>query len=1256
MSRRSNFIEGNDNFREQNLRFVRNEFEDNVNQFFGGANPGGSGQQQKPPPRDSLIVQPTAGSNELDNRREFLRELGASRMLANALAQRTLSVPNFNLRQFQRQRFRLSVELGDSRQDVVDKEVLRAIGEMVENQVEVESRPRTPSPPRNIDWHNISPDNSPVGNDRSRPRNRQREGNFQERRDNSQGIARQREPINRNSGPINAPINRNRELNRNNPGVHSEEINRNNQNKNIPNRNANRQEFNRNNINDEFSREPNNRNTGPIIGPINRNRNNPDVNPEQFNRNANAQEFNRIGNPQEFNRNANPQEINRNLNSQEFNRNNRNDEFIRNNRSASRQDLNRNTRNVNSGEYDRNNRNLNSQELNRNNRNSDDFNRHENVLANRQEFNHPNRNVNPQFNRSDRSGNPQEFNRNAIQPEFNRNNRNVNDEFNRNNRNANDEFNRNNRNVNNDEFNRNNQHNRNVFPQGPNRNNRQGNQQFNQNTHDEYTNQNANIQVFNRDDNNGGQLPITRGNPSNFNNTRMNDNNRGSDIQNFIPGQRTNLDRNSLINQRSNIDENFQIPRDRFRSLDNRPQQQQQLHYTDQEYIRDMDANVGGNPGLQTGRNYQRIVNDNQITLCRTDWIEANENLLEDPHFINEREDAMMSNDHFRGQQHEHFRRPDVRERDDLSFIQNFRGNQPNLREPSNDDRNSYGRDRSNRNVDGNRRQFDQELDRRNLNDDFNQRNNSSRGVDIQHFSPREDDAFQGSNNQHHFSPNRYQPTIDRGSGSGDHYRGGPNPNRPKHNRPNVPNEERGPNPHRLSLDRNTKRNNIPGGPQQQRSSSRSNINTGVQSQPRSNSLTTQNRSTSRNPGGREPNRPNISASQERSATRNVNSGGPNQGRPNSNPARDGKPGIPSQNIKKSGVPPKNRGPNQNKPNLPATGSGQQPNKPKPAATKNNKAMANPRAGKKREAETTELGAKKGDPKRQRMDTNRSFIIGGIRLPYINTKRRVLPQPEEESYAVTFFEQTPIYNTNIYATDDGEIDQEKDEDEEEEDLSDTESLDSNRSNLQSGSRKRNNNKKKIRAQLRKEWTKIYRTNNYKDWHNWWRDYKWCGGEINKKLEKYGDRSLRHRFAQPGRKPINEKGISQVFKSAHMGLEKNTFNHYRNMRSIFLLMNEDFLGNLTTEQMEDVQDLIRGIPNHLWLYKIRAMVYLWERYHGTLKTQAPKNVFREGQMKTIAKEWKNPLFHWLAKQAFDELKAISEIAWPDFNKIYPGLKS
>ncbi|XP_017151338.1 PIH1 domain-containing protein 1 isoform X2 [Drosophila miranda] len=62
MARRTNFIDGSDSFREQNLRFVRNEFEDNVNQFFGGANPSyNKQQQQQAPPRDALIVQPTPG-------------------------------------------------------------------------------------------------------------------------------------------------------------------------------------------------------------------------------------------------------------------------------------------------------------------------------------------------------------------------------------------------------------------------------------------------------------------------------------------------------------------------------------------------------------------------------------------------------------------------------------------------------------------------------------------------------------------------------------------------------------------------------------------------------------------------------------------------------------------------------------------------------------------------------------------------------------------------------------------------------------------------------------------------------------------------------------------------------------------------------------------------------------------------------------------------------------------------------------------
>ncbi|KAH8378129.1 hypothetical protein KR093_009461 [Drosophila rubida] len=67
MARRNNFLDGNDNFREQNLRFVRNEMEDNFNQFFGGSNNNAADNNVEiapnaaAPPRDSKVVQPTPG-------------------------------------------------------------------------------------------------------------------------------------------------------------------------------------------------------------------------------------------------------------------------------------------------------------------------------------------------------------------------------------------------------------------------------------------------------------------------------------------------------------------------------------------------------------------------------------------------------------------------------------------------------------------------------------------------------------------------------------------------------------------------------------------------------------------------------------------------------------------------------------------------------------------------------------------------------------------------------------------------------------------------------------------------------------------------------------------------------------------------------------------------------------------------------------------------------------------------------------------
>lgn len=218
------------------------------------------------------------------------------------------------------------------------------------------------------------------------------------------------------------------------------------------------------------------------------------------------------------------------------------------------------------------------------------------------------------------------------------------------------------------------------------------------------------------------------------------------------------------------------------------------------------------------------------------------------------------------------------------------------------------------------------------------------------------------------------------------------------------------------------------------------------------------------------------------------------------------------------------------------------------------------------------------------------------------------------------------------------------------------------------------------------WTKMYREKNYKDWKNWWKDFKWCGAEINKKLEKFGNINIQHRFIPKYGKASTEQVVKKVITAAHLGLEKNTNKVYRNMRSIFLLMNETVLDNLSEEQMLQVQDLIRSVPNHLWLYKIRSMVFLWKMFHDSLKTRTSTFVQAASELKAVSRSWENPLFHWLAKQAFDELKvgsqltdiflldsifrpiykdqilkkhdfplqAVSEIAWPDHNKVYPQL--
>ncbi|TDG49447.1 hypothetical protein AWZ03_004130 [Drosophila navojoa] len=61
MSSLNNFIDGNDSFRDQNLRFVKNEFEENINQFFSGGATATDQAGKAAPPRDWIVVQPTPG-------------------------------------------------------------------------------------------------------------------------------------------------------------------------------------------------------------------------------------------------------------------------------------------------------------------------------------------------------------------------------------------------------------------------------------------------------------------------------------------------------------------------------------------------------------------------------------------------------------------------------------------------------------------------------------------------------------------------------------------------------------------------------------------------------------------------------------------------------------------------------------------------------------------------------------------------------------------------------------------------------------------------------------------------------------------------------------------------------------------------------------------------------------------------------------------------------------------------------------------
>lgn len=122
---------------------------------------------------------------ELNERRQFLSQLGLNRNEAHVLASSTLSVPDFNLRNIQRERFQLSVEFGDRRQDQVNYRIVKKIRFIVDeyHRLKRKNRPQTPPPPSNINWN----ENHETSRNQSAPQRREDNprGSKHARRDNS---------------------------------------------------------------------------------------------------------------------------------------------------------------------------------------------------------------------------------------------------------------------------------------------------------------------------------------------------------------------------------------------------------------------------------------------------------------------------------------------------------------------------------------------------------------------------------------------------------------------------------------------------------------------------------------------------------------------------------------------------------------------------------------------------------------------------------------------------------------------------------------------------------------------------------------------------------------------------------------------------------------------------------------------------------------------------------------------------------------
>ncbi|KAH8380907.1 hypothetical protein KR200_004107 [Drosophila serrata] len=258
------------------------------------------------------------------------------------------------------------------------------------------------------------------------------------------------------------------------------------------------------------------------------------------------------------------------------------------------------------------------------------------------------------------------------------------------------------------------------------------------------------------------------------------------------------------------------------------------------------------------------------------------------------------------------------------------------------------------------------------------------------------------------------------------------------------------------------------------------------------------------------------------------------------------------------------------------------------------------------------------------------FHIGGYKLPFVTNGGSLLSQSEAKSFLCRFLKKIPTYR----------ISTKKGKARSAVEHVYVESVDVNEFEDGVGKRFSLN---RFRDEITKELTKVYRGRMYRNWDGWWKDFHSINLDIDEELGKFEDFNVMYNFMPPG----GTLNFVDLLNKATIALTKNRNNYLGNMRVVYGLMNHTILGNMPMEIVAKLQDLIRSVPNHLWIYKLRCVIYLWYNYKQVMTSNNTKDT----KYHHVLKEWKSPVIHWVAKEAFIELRNISYVEFPDFRKLY-----